>query len=188
MALALDASEIHRLSSEKYHEFVECGALRNAHVELLEGLMCDMSPRTREHELIVAYLNRLLADRLDRSYQLRVASALTIGDSEPEPDIAVVKFGTPAPYHPASAELAIEVAVSSLRRDLVVKPRIYASADIPEYWVIDIEGSRAIVHRDPTQEGYRSRIELGPGGALDGSVVGIGEIHIADVLAAAGST
>jgi Uma2 family endonuclease len=185
VAVTLDSSDLHRISSDKYHEFIECGALDNAHVELIDGLICDMSPRTSEHDRIAAYLTRLLADRLNRAYQLRVASALTIGDSEPEPDFAVVRPGTPEPYHPATAELVIEVSLSSLRRDLIVKPRIYSSAGVPEYWVVDIEHSRVVVHREPARDGYGVRRELGHTESLDGAVVGIGEIPIAEILAAA---
>jgi hypothetical protein len=42
-----------------------------------------------------------------------------------------------------------------------------------------------VVHRDPGAEGYCSRVELTPGEALDGGVVGVGELEVADVLAAA---
>ena len=63
----------------------------------------------------------------DATHELGVRCALTLADSEPEPDFVVLARGTPSPYHPATAALAIEVAASSLRRDLLVKAPIYAA-------------------------------------------------------------
>jgi Uma2 family endonuclease len=176
-----------RLTSEEYHRLIESGAFdENSHVELIDGLLCEMSPRTPEHEQAVENLNRLLALALDHErYRLRPGCALSLGDSEPEPDFAIVERGAPAPYHPAGAKLVIEVAVSSHKRDLEVKPRLYAFAGAEEYWVIDVARGRAFVHREPVDGGYRARIELGSGQVLDGSLVGVGEIPLDAVLAAA---
>jgi Uma2 family endonuclease len=125
----------------------------------------------------------VLATTLDHErFQLRPQMSLSIGSSAPESDFAVVARGTPEPYHPASAALVIEVSVSSRQRDLVVKPAIYAAAGVAEYWVIDVDRSRVVVHRDPAAGDYRFRTELGTDDALDGSVVGIGEIRVADAL------
>ena len=52
------------------------------------------------------------------------------------------------------------------------------SAD--EYWVIDLDGRRAVAHSGPTTGGYE-RVEV-----LDGSNLGIAPVPLADVLAAAG--
>lgn len=166
---------------------VDAGAFdKHARVELIDGLLCEMSPRTPAHERVIEYLTRTLAAVLDHDrYRLRVGSALSIGDSEPEPDVAVVRHGTPEPYHPASALLVIEVALSSRKRDLVVKPALYAKAGIIEYWVVDVERELVVVHRDPTANGYKSCVEIGREGILDGAVAEIGAIPVDAVLAAA---
>jgi Uma2 family endonuclease len=185
--VAVDTSEFHRLTSDEYHQLVDSGGFdEDTRVELIEGILCDMSPKSPEHERIIAYLNRVLATALDHDrFWLRPTAPLSIGDSEPEPDLSVVRRGTPEPYHPASAALVIEVSVSSRRRDLAVKPALYAGADVAEYWVVDPAKDVVVVHSDPGADGYRTRAELGPGAALDGAVVGIGEIPVAGVLAAA---
>lgn len=187
MSSAVDTASLHRLSSAEYHQLIESGGLdEDARVELIDGLLCDMSPKTPEHERAIEYLTRVLATTLDHErYRLRPAGPITIGDSEPEPDFAVVERGTPEPYHPASAKLVIEVSVSSRQRDLQVKPPLYASAGVQEYWVIDVERGCAVVHRQPGTDGYGEVVTLGAGEALDGSVVGIGEIGVGAVLAAA---
>jgi hypothetical protein len=58
---------------------------------------------------------------------------------------------------------------------------------VKEYWVSDVGRSRAVVHRGPRENGYQVKLEVGPDDVLDGSVVGIGEIPVADVLDAAES-
>ena len=57
--------------------------------------------------------------------------------SEPEPDVAIVPLGDYDEEHPTVAYLIIEVAETSLRRDRVVKQRIYAKSGVPEYWIVN---------------------------------------------------
>lgn len=183
----MDISEFHRLTGDEYHQMIESGGFdEETHVELIGGILCDMSPKTPQHELIVEHLNRVLAAALDLDhFRLRVSGPLSIGDSEPEPDLAVVRRGTPEPYHPASAELVIEVAISSRRRDLAVKPRLYGRASVTEYWVVDPAQNVVVVHRNPSGDGYASRVELHPDELLDGGVVDIQPLEVASMLAAA---
>jgi Uma2 family endonuclease len=42
-----------------------------------------------------------------------------------------------------------------LSRDLGLKASIYADHGVRDYWVVDVAARRVIVHRDPTDEGYR---------------------------------
>lgn len=50
---------------------------------------------------------------------------------------------------------------SSVQFDLTVKASLYASANVPEYWVLDIPGRSLVVHRDPAGGQYRSVTRLG---------------------------
>lgn len=183
----MDISEFHRLTGDEYHQLIDAGGFdEEMRVELIDGILCDMSPQSPAHAEIVTHLTRVLAGALDHDrFSLRPALPLSLGDSEPEPDLAVVARGTPRPYHPASAALVIEVALSSRRRDLAVKPRLYARAGVTEYWVVDPEKGVVVVHRNPGAKGYDSCTEIGPDGVLDGAVVEAGELKVADVLAAA---
>ncbi|MCB0609467.1 MAG: Uma2 family endonuclease, partial [Lewinella sp.] len=84
-------------------------------------------------------------------------------DSEPEPDIAVLKMRSDlySDAHPRAEDilLVIEVAGSSLQKDRQVKMPLYAEAGIPEAWVIDLEGKTIEVYSSPAPEGY-SRIDI----------------------------
>ena len=79
---------------------------------------------------------------------------MTIGSSEPEPDVAILDRPAPTREHPSRAPLVIEVAVSSRDRDLRSKPAIYAGA-VDEYWVVDLERQEIVVHRDGGLGGFR---------------------------------
>lgn len=172
---------------DEYHRLIESGGLdEDARVELLGGLIVAMSPKTPNHENVLTWLTEWLYAHADLTrYEIRVQSPLTLSDSEPEPDMAVVERGTAAPYHPATAALVIEVAVSSQRRDLQDKPPLYAVAGVPDYWVIDVDNRQAWTHREPAANGYASVERLGEHDELTAAALAR-SVRVADVLAAAG--
>ena len=65
-------------------------------------------------------------------------------------------FYARAPARPSDVLLAIEVADTTLVRDRDVKLPLYARHGVPEAWLVDIEGRRLSVHRDPGPDGYAS--------------------------------
>lgn len=184
---ALDIGQVHRLSTDEYHRLIEAGGFdEDARVELIDGLLADMSPKTREHENAVTWLVRRLMAAIDpERYELRVGSPLTLEGSEPEPDLAVIPHDAPRPYHPATAALVIEVSVSSLQRDLARKPSLYAAGGVDEYWVIDLDGRRAVIHRDPRPDGYAEVTEVHGTGELVPPTLDIGAVALEDLLRAA---
>ena len=179
---------LHRLSIDEYHRLIDAGGLdEDARIELLDGLLADMSPKSPQHENAVAWLADWLRDHVDRSrHQVRVSSPLTIGSSEPEPDIAVIATPSPRDAHPATARLVIEVAHSSLRRDLQEKPALYAQAGVHEYWVVDLDGRRAVRHADPGAGGYRDITVHDADATLSGAGIDLPSVRVADILGAAG--
>lgn len=180
-------SAVHRLSPRDYRRMGDAGILdEDARVELIDGLIVEMTPKSLAHENVIAWLHELLVLHVDRRrYVVRSAAPLTIGMSEPEPDITVVERPIEGPDHPRTAALVIEVAVSWQRRDLVEKPPIYAEAAVPEYWVIDLDGRRAIVHTEPEAGGYGRVRQLGESGDLTTALAGVPAIAVRDLLAVA---
>lgn len=159
------------LRREEYERLVETGALEGEHVELLGGEIVEMSPQGPSHEWVIAELTRQLAGLMAEGYDVRVQLSLRVDDvSLPEPDLAVTE-PVARGDRPSTALLVVEVAVSSLRFDLVHKAPRYASAGVPTYLVLDVPGRRAVVHTDPTPEGYGSIVELRSDDALQ--VVGV---------------
>lgn len=174
---------------DEYHRILEAGGFdEDARVELLGGLLAAMSPKTRAHENAVAWLARWLMQAVDLGvFEVRVASPLTLEDSEPEPDLAVIALSAPRPYHPATARLIVEVSASSLRRDLGAKAKLYARAGVPEYWVVDLDHRQLVVKRDVRSAtgNYAQSLELGASARVTAGAVTLPGLAVADVLAAA---
>jgi Uma2 family endonuclease len=178
--------ELHQLSIEEYHQIVACGGFaQDTRVELIDGLIVDMSAKTPQHENAVRWLIDWLVGHLDHTrYQHMVSAPLTIGSSEPEPDIAIVERAEPTLEHPTRALLVIEVAVSSADRDLRVKPAVYAAA-VDEYWVVDLERRCVVVHRNTAGNGYREVNTVPTGDQLRARSLDIGVLPTGELFAAA---
>lgn len=175
------------MSPQEYRRLVEAGVFdEDARIELIDGLIVDMSPKGRAHENAIAWLARTLITATDPAvFDVRIASPLTLGASEPEPDIAVIAAAAPRPHHPSTASLVIEVASSSQQRDLVEKPRVYAAAGVPDYWVIDLDARRAVVHGDLAADAYRHVQAMPEGSELCPASPALPVIAVADVITAA---
>jgi Uma2 family endonuclease len=84
--------QIHRHSVDEYEELVELGAFEDQRVELIDGVVLDMSPKSRRHENAVRWLhNEWLGPTLDHDrHHILVSGSLRLRESEPEPDLAIV--------------------------------------------------------------------------------------------------
>ena len=59
--------------------------------------------------------------------------------------------------------LAVEVADTTARFDCLVKARLYAHADSPEFWLLLAQDGAIEVHRAPGPDGYAGVTRHGPG-------------------------
>jgi Uma2 family endonuclease len=155
--------QVHRFSVQQYHRMIESGVLtENDRVELLEGWIVSKMPHNPSHDGTVSIILRRLWTRLPDDWIVRVQSAITLANSEPEPDLAVAR-GPETRYlarHPAPRDLALVVEVSdtTLGHDQTIKARIYARARIPVYWVVNLLEKSIEVHTQPKggkEPGYR---------------------------------
>lgn len=124
------------LSVEFYHQASELGLL-SEEVELLEGTLVQKMSKSPLHEGIVWEIYELLRGVVGEGLWVLKESPLTFRRSEPEPDLSVV-LGQRHDYrghHPTTAELVIEIAVSTVDIDRR-KAGIYADAGVKEYWVV----------------------------------------------------
>ena len=124
---------------------------------------------------MIVRLNRLLVQQADASVAVRPQLPITLGeDSEPEPDFALVPNAPAgADEHPTQALLVIEVARDSLRRDRSRKAALYARSNIPEYWIVDVDGRSIEVVRDPDADArcYRNASRFGAGAVIVSAAV-----------------
>ncbi|RUR86076.1 hypothetical protein PCC6912_09010 [Chlorogloeopsis fritschii PCC 6912] len=173
---------LHLWTIDDYHRMIEAEILTTEDkVELLEGQILEMSPQQPPHAATTQrtwkYLSRLLANRADIRVQLPVTLP---PNSEPEPDIAVVRFDSREYLdgHPTTDDifLLVEVADRTLNRDCKQKARTYAKAKIADYWVLDVNMRQVYVFREPTDNSYAQEITLDENATL--SLVAFPEVEV----------
>lgn len=180
----LVASErLRPLRRVEYDWMVGQGFFSQERVELLDGFIVEMSPQGTRHAGAVRRLTHLLIKALgDRAY-VRIQLPFAASDvSEPEPDVAVVPPGDEDAAHPSSAFLIIEVADSSLKRDQLVKTRIYAGTAVPEYWVVDVANDTIEIRTTPRDRAYGAVRVARPGETIRLQAFPDVEIAVSDVL------
>jgi len=150
----------HRLTVHDYYRMAEVGLLSpDDRTELIEGEIVDMPPIGSEHAFGVTLLTERLLRAVGDSAVVRVQQPVRfMPRSEPQPDFALVRRTADAyrHAHPVAKDvlLLIEVSESTLRYDLEVKARLYATHGIPEYWVVDLVNRRIVRHRAPGRAAY----------------------------------
>ena len=150
-----------------YHQMREKGILNNRRCELINGEIWDMAPEGQFHRFINNRGVKYLRQKLNGKAEVFEAHPITLSNSEPEPDIAIVKLPDTAylSHHPYPEDIywLIEIADSTLNYDLETKQKIYAQAGIKEYWVIDVQGKQIIVLRNPQGDEFLHRQEMKEG-------------------------
>jgi Uma2 family endonuclease len=145
-----------------YHRMIASGVLTpDDRVELLDGQVIEMVPQDPFHASIIDegsdYLKVLFAGRAKVRAQLPIVLS---GYSEPEPSIAVVRIDENRyrDRHPNPTDifLLVEIADASLKYNRTYKAKLYAQADVPEYWIIDVHHYQIIVFRHPKDGTYQA--------------------------------
>ena len=149
-------------SLEDYHRMVEFGILDNKRVELIKGEIIEMAPEGKSHASRSASAGEYLTVLLIEQAQVRQAHPITLpNQSEPEPDIAIVRRQTTEyeDHHPYPEDIfwLIEYSKATLVKDLTLKSQTYAEASIPEYWVVDLNQQSLIVFRAPEEGQYTTK-------------------------------
>jgi Uma2 family endonuclease len=142
-----------RISVDCFFRLFETGALDDAdRVELLEGVIVSMTPIYPPHASATMRTTVALQRAVKDRAAVRCQTPLLVGTrSVPVPDVTVVP-GSEADYdsvHPRVAHLVVEVSDSTLGADRLTKSRIYAVANMPEYWIVNLRDFVVEVMRDP---------------------------------------
>jgi Uma2 family endonuclease len=148
---------------DRYHQAVEVGIFDDQSVELLNGELINMPSEGVPHASLSSNAGDYLRELLGGRAKVREGHPVTLpNDSEPEPDLAIVEPDTTiySLHHPYPENIfwLIEYSESSLQKDLGIKAQIYASANIGEYWVINLKTRGLVVFREPTNGEYQSQI------------------------------
>lgn len=150
LASSLPHAKPRPLTRAEYNRLAALDFFRGERVELVHGIVLQMSPIGPSHSSIVVRLSEILLPRLLGRATVRIQQPFIAADeSEPEPDVAVVPLGRYADRHPHSSLLIVEVAESSLGYDRETKAPLYAASGVTEYWIADVAGRALEVYRSP---------------------------------------
>jgi Uma2 family endonuclease len=162
---------------------LEKGIIRDGDpIELVEGLLVRKNrAASGEGEMTHGALHAQILTRLTRleraleplGCHLRVQLPVTLSAlSEPEPDLTIVKGSLEsfAERHPGPEDVLVlvEVADSSLGYDRGAKLRVYASAGVPVYLIVNVPERQIECYEEPVAaEGrYERRTDFRRGQAL----------------------
>ncbi|XZE21716.1 Uma2 family endonuclease [Pirellulaceae bacterium SH449] len=148
----------HLFTVNQYHEMIEHGIFQEDEpIELIRGEIIRKLPIGNPHAAAVNRLNRLLSKQLPDEALLSIQNPIWLGDSEPEPDVAILSFREDlyASRRPMAEDvlLLIEVADSSLAYDREIKGTVYAETGIFEYWIVNLNQATVEVYLDPQSDG-----------------------------------
>jgi Uma2 family endonuclease len=183
----LDLPEVRQrlspLSVEQYHRLDEYNE-RGRRTELIRGFVIEKMSKSPLHRLIASLLYDRLAPQIPKGLSIWKEEPLTLRDSEPEPDISITR-GEKRDFlqsHPTTAELVVEVAVSSPALDRE-NAALYAEAGVKEYWIVLGAERRVEVYRRPEQGVYQQRSVCGPDDLLESSAVPGVSLRVAELFA-----
>jgi len=178
------------LSVDQYQIMIREGILGDDDpIEFIEGVLYQKMTKHPPHTLSTELTRVALEQVLPPGWFVNVQEPVTTLDSEPEPDVSVIRgtrrgFGGQHPG-PGDVCLLVEVADDSLRRDRGVKKRAYARAALPVYWIVNLPGRQAEVYTGPADEpDYRHRQDYGPAESVPVVIDGreLGRLAVADLL------
>lgn len=171
------------LSVEDYHrlgEFNENGR----RTELIRSVIIEKKSKSPLHRTIASILFHLLSAQMPKGFTVWKEEPLTLADSEPEPDISVVRGGERdfTLSHPRTAELVVEVSVWSAALDRE-NASLYAEADIKEYWIVLGSERQVEVYRRPASGRYQEHEIKGCGDVIDSSSLPGVKLAVAELFA-----
>ncbi|MDJ1167820.1 Uma2 family endonuclease [Roseofilum sp. BLCC_M154] len=166
IATPLSSVHLRLITTADYHRMAEIGILgADEQVELIAGQIIQKMPKGPAHSALCKRIEKLLEHHLSDRALVRLQDPIQLNPySEPEPDIAVVH---PHPnfyadHHPTPDEvyLIVEIADTTIDRDLGTKANLYAVAGIPDYWVFNITSQQLHIFQDPQPNGYQRQLIL----------------------------
>ena len=183
---------LYRFRVEQYEKMIEAGVLTSGdRVELIEGIVVQKMTQHPPHAVSIDYTLDALRPLLLEDWRIREQKPIKLIDSEPEPDLVVVRgpLQRHERRHPGPRDIAllIEVADTSLEGDRQEKGRTYARARIPVYWIINLIDRQVEVYTEPKggkSPSYRRRTDYVHNAKIPLIIEGseVGPVSVSDVL------
>ena len=162
---SLAPERIRAIRRVEFEQMVEAGMFADERVELLGGVIVEMTaPGTRHSEAIRRLNLAFVALEIQGRARISIQLPFALDElSEPSPDLAIHPVADYSREHPTTSLLVIEAADSSLRKDRRVKAPLYASQGVREYWIVNLVDDVVEVHRDPRGDSYATLTTYGRG-------------------------
>jgi Uma2 family endonuclease len=189
---------LYRFSVAQYEKMLEVGVLTGEdRVELIEGIVVRKMTQYPPHAVTIDYALDALRPLLPDDWRLREQKPIQLSDSQPEPDLVIVR-GPLQRYerrHPRPADLAVvlEVADTTLDWDRREKGRSYARARIAVYWIINLNDRQVEVYTEPKggkSPGYRRHTNFSSTEDVPVVIEGkqVGQVAVRDLLPSTGGS
>ncbi len=160
--VSIQTPSLHKFTAAEYERMAEVGIItEDERVELIEGVIIQMSPIGRKHTSRAIQLERLFSRTFGDVAWVSVQNVLRLSeDTVPQPDFVILRE-RPDRYEDdlpiaADALLVIEISDTSLSYDRDVKVPLYARFGVPEVWIVDVAQSSIHIYRGPTPGGYQT--------------------------------
>ena len=183
-----------RITAEEFGRMIDRDVFdARRRIELWDGELVETMPKNQPHQFALIQLTRLLLRLAPDDWTVSPEGSIALDETRvPIPDLAVLRGG-PREYQsrrPTAPDAAIlvEIADTSIRKDLGPTLTAYAAASISVYWVVNLNARRVEVYDNPTVTAdgasYAERREYGPDDevpvVLDGAEVG--RVAVKDIL------
>ncbi len=149
-----------RFSVDEYYKMIELGMLKDYEkAEIIEGELIQKMPIGDKHAAIVNTLNRFFIKNVSDDVLVSIQNPVRLTDyDEPEPDLVLAdltKYDGKRHPHPPEILLIVEVSDSTLKYDRDTKLSLYAEAEIPEVWIVNLKNDIIEVHQKPSSGIYQ---------------------------------
>jgi len=150
-----------RISVDRYQKMIAANVFTASdRIQLIEGELIDMAPIGPLHVSLTARLTKFFILGVGDAAFVSPGGPVNLGEfSQPQPDLLLLQPRSDdyATQNPAADDvlLAIEISDTTLAFDQGIKRTLYARHGVREYWIIDVQGKRIHVYRDPSTDGYR---------------------------------
>lgn len=142
-------------SAELLYKLEGAGVFGDTRIELIEGIVYEMSPIGPRHAMVTAKITTTLNRVFAVGFVVNPQNPVKLSNrTVPQPDIAVLR-GTFADFFetlPETAVLMVEVADSTLASDRRDKTSLYARYEIQEFWIVNIADDELEIHRQPRRD------------------------------------
>ena len=150
-----------RFTVDDYYKMIELGILKDyERAEIIEGELIRKMTVGNRHAAVVDSLNRIFVKNVSDDILVRIQNPIRLSDfNEPEPDLVLAdltKFDGKRHPRPEEILLVVEVSDSTLKYDRDKKIPLYAEAEIPEVWIVNLTNEIIEIHTKPNVGLYQA--------------------------------